>query len=150
MFGKNLDTLSASLPVPGTPMGPKGSATEDTWGSFMRAFELSQQNITNRGRLGPIWPLFELLKDKNEEHSKVIRKWLDPLVQRALKDKRRFEAMGVVNPIADKSFIQHLADSTNGRSVPKNVCSVSTRPLIRSCTYTRSVVKHAASVTGHG
>lgn len=116
LFGKNLDTLSASLPVPGTPIGPKGSATEDTWGSFMRAFESAQQNITNRGRLGSVWPLFELFRDKNEEHSTVIKEWLDPLVHRALEDKRRLEAMGAVNPIADKSFIQHLADSTNGKS----------------------------------
>ncbi|KAF8811334.1 cytochrome P450 monooxygenase CYP63 [Phlegmacium glaucopus] len=113
LFGKNLDTLSASLPVPGTAMGPKGSATQDTWGSFTRAFELAEQNVTNRGRLGSIWPLFELLKDKNEEHSKVIRAWLDPLVQDALEDKQRLEKMGVVSPIADKSFMQHLADSTN-------------------------------------
>ena len=96
-------------------MGPKGSATEDTWGSFMRAFELAQQNVTNRGRLGSIWPLFELLKDKNEEHSKVIREWLDPLVQHALADKRRSEEMGMARPIADKSFLQHLADSTDGK-----------------------------------
>ena len=100
-------------------MGPKGSATKDTWGSFTRAFELAQQNITDRARLGSIWPLFELFKDKNEEHSKVIRQWLDPLVQHALEDKRRLEKMGVVSPIADKSFMQHLADSTNGKSFPK-------------------------------
>ena len=94
-------------------MGPKGSATEDTWGSFMRSFELAQQNITNRGRLGSIWPLFELFKDKNEEHSKVIRHCMDPLVQRALAEKRMSE---VEKPIADKSFIQHLADSTDGKT----------------------------------
>lgn len=96
-------------------MGPKGSATEDTWGSFMRAFEFAQHNVTHRARLGPIWPLFELFKDKNQEHSKTIRQWLDPLVQHALADKRRLEEMGVASPIADKSFMQHLADSTNGK-----------------------------------
>ena len=115
LFGKTLDTLSASLPVPGTPMGPKGSATEDTWGSFISAFESAQQNITNRGRLGPIWPLFELFKDKNEEHSNVIRQWLSPLVQQALADKRTLEEMEVSSPMADKCFLQHLADSTNGK-----------------------------------
>jgi hypothetical protein len=116
LFGKTLGTLSASLPVPGTPMGPKGSATEDTWGSFMSAFESAQQNITNRGRIGPIWPLFELFKDKNEEHTKVTREWLDPLVQQALADKRTLEEMEVLRPIADKCFLQHLADSVNGKS----------------------------------
>ncbi|KAH9475034.1 Cytochrome P450 monooxygenase 75 [Psilocybe cubensis] len=85
LMGKNLDTLSASLPVAGkTAMGPKGSATEDHWGSFTRAFEMAQLNITHRGRLGAIWPLFELFKDKNEEHCKVIRAWMDPLTACAL------------------------------------------------------------------
>ena len=110
-------------------MGPKGSATEDTWGSFMSAFESAQQNITNRGRLGPmIWPLFELFKDKNEEHSKVIRQWLDPLVQQALADKRKLEEM-VSSPIADKCFLQHLADSTNGKSFLRKIVSVSMTDL---------------------
>ena len=97
-------------------MGPKGSATEDTWGSFMTAFESAQQIVTNRGRLGPIWPLFELFKDKNEEHSKVVKQWLDPLVKKALADKRRLEEMEMSSPIADKCFLQHLADSTNGKN----------------------------------
>ena len=96
-------------------MGPKGSATGDTWGSFMSAFESAQLNITKRGRLGPIWPLFELFKDKNEEHSNVIKQWLDPLVQRALAEKRRSEEMEVSSPIAEKNFLQHLADSTDGK-----------------------------------
>lgn len=120
-------------------MGPKGSATEDTWGSFMNAFESAQQNITNRGRLGPIWPLFELFKDKNEEHSKVIRQWLNPLVQQALADKRRLEEMEVLSPITDKCFLQHLADSTNGKSFSESVSvSMTDAPTssIRSCTYT--------------
>ncbi|KAF8962912.1 cytochrome P450 monooxygenase CYP63 [Flammula alnicola] len=114
LFGKNLETLSAALPVPGkASMGPKGSATEDTWGSFAQAFEMAQLNITNRGRLGSIWPLFELFKDKNEEHCQVIKHWLDPLVARALEHKRSMEKAGVASPIADKNFMQHLADSTD-------------------------------------
>jgi hypothetical protein len=142
--------LSASLPVPGTPIGPKGSATEDTWGSFMRAFESAQQNVTNRGRLGSIWPLFELFKDKNEEHSKIVKEWLDPLVQHALTNKRRLAEMEVARPIADKSFMQHLADSTDGKTFFGKYHSFDDRSLIRFCTYTRSVVKHAASGTRYG
>ncbi|KDR66926.1 hypothetical protein GALMADRAFT_258809 [Galerina marginata CBS 339.88] len=114
LFGKNLETLSAALPIPGkTQMGPKGSATEDAWGSFAKAFEMAQVNITARGRLGSIWPLFELFKDKNEEHCKAIKLWLDPLVRKALDDKRRLDQAGVSTPIADKNFMEHLAESTD-------------------------------------
>ncbi|KAF8151560.1 cytochrome P450 monooxygenase CYP63 [Crassisporium funariophilum] len=114
LFGKNLDTLSASLPVPGkAAMGPKGSTTEDTWGSFTQAFEMAQQNVTSRARLGAIWPLFEMFTDKNKEHCEVIHEWLDPLVKRAIDDKQRLERAGMESPIVDKNFMQHLADSTN-------------------------------------
>lgn len=115
LFGKNLDTLSASLPTPGAGMGPKGSATHDTWGSFARAFESAQQVITNRSRLGHFWPLFELSGDKNAPHVKVIHEWLNPLVDQALHDKAKEKQAGVCSPIADKTFLQHLTDSTDGR-----------------------------------
>lgn len=113
LFGNNLDTLSASLPIPGkTAMGPKGSATEGVWGSFAGAFEMVQQIITTRSRIGYLWPLFELFKDKTEPHVKIIQDWLDPLVKQALDHKLRTEQAGVTSPISDKTFMQHLADST--------------------------------------
>lgn len=114
LFGKNLDTLSGSLPIAGqTKMGPKGSATEDTWGSFAYAFEMAQVNITIRARLGSIWPLFELIKDRNKDACDVIRKWIDPLVQQALNDKRQMQEAGIEHKIEEKTFMQHLAETTN-------------------------------------
>lgn len=116
LFGKDMETLSASLPVPGeTAMGPKGSATEDTWGSFTRAFDMAQLNITNRGRIGSMWPLFELFKDQNEEHCTVVKQWLDPLVEQVLENKRIMRKAGITSSIAEKNFLQHLTDSTDGQ-----------------------------------
>ncbi len=115
LFGKNLEMLSASLPAAASAaLGAKGSATTDPFGSFAHAFESAQLNITARGRLGAIWPLFELFKDKNEAHSRVINRWVEPLVQRALDTKAAMETAGIASPIAEKNFIQHLADSTDG------------------------------------
>ncbi|KAM6499413.1 cytochrome P450 monooxygenase CYP63 [Amanita muscaria] len=113
LFGKNLETLSASLPIPGiTKMGPKGSATEDTWGSFVHAFEMSQQEITRRARIGYFWPLFEMFNDRNKVHAKQIQAWLDPLVELALKQKSTTARFGT-SPIVDQTFLQRLADSTD-------------------------------------
>lgn len=117
LFGENLDTLSASLPEPyRTPMGPKGSATQDTWGDFANAFDEAQMNVTKRARIGYLWPLLELFGDRNRPHAEVISEWLDPLVKKALEEKRRFSANGGGesghSPAADKTFLQHLADST--------------------------------------
>lgn len=121
LFGKNLDTLSGVLPIPGkTPMGPKGSATEDAWGSFMGAFEMAQQIVTTRARIGYLWPLFELFGDKTEPHVKIIQNWLDPLVKQALEDRSQAEKAGIANAIADKTFLQHLVDSTEGSFIYKS------------------------------
>ncbi|KAJ6602667.1 cytochrome P450 monooxygenase CYP63 [Mycena vulgaris] len=114
LFGTDLETLGGKLPVAGkTEMGPKGSATDDSWGAFAKAFEMAQQIITDRGRIGHLWPLFELFKDKNEDNAAVIRTWLDPLVRRAVDDKRVAQKAGIDSPVADKTFMQHLADSTD-------------------------------------
>lgn len=115
LFGRNLDTLSGDLPIPGvTPMGPKGSQTRDAWGSFTGAFEMTQQIITGRSRMGWVWPLFEMFGDRSTPYVKVIRNWLDPLVAQALRDHEATKRAGVNSPIADKTFLQHLVDSTNG------------------------------------
>ncbi|KAJ7661715.1 cytochrome P450 monooxygenase CYP63 [Mycena rosella] len=114
LFGTDLETLGGRLPVAGkTAMGPKGSATDDSWGAFAQAFEMAQQIVTDRGRIGHMWPLFELFKDKNEDNVNVIRTWLDPLVRRAVEDKRTAQKAGIESPVADKTFLQHLADSTD-------------------------------------
>ncbi|KAL0948004.1 hypothetical protein HGRIS_010626 [Hohenbuehelia grisea] len=113
LFGRNLDTLSATLPIPGkTAIGPKGSATHDSWGSFAQAFEQAQQIVTTRARIGYFWPLFELFEDKTSPHTAAIRRWLDPIVKEALKGKARSKAAGVTSPVGQKTFMQHLADST--------------------------------------
>ncbi|GAW02064.1 cytochrome P450 monooxygenase CYP63 [Lentinula edodes] len=114
LFGQNLDTLSATLPVAGkTKMGPKGSATEDPWGSFASAFEMAQQVITARSRVGYFWPLFELFRDKNAPNAEVVHRWLDPLVKSALSEKEKMEKAGICSPVTEKNFLQHLAESTD-------------------------------------
>ncbi|KDQ58030.1 hypothetical protein JAAARDRAFT_34843 [Jaapia argillacea MUCL 33604] len=114
LFGQNLDTLSGTLPTPGkASLGLKGSATHDEFGSFTQAFEACQQIITNRARIGYIWPLFELFGDKTAGPVKTIGRWLDPHVERAISDKIRMHKAGVQSSVSEKTFLQHLADSTN-------------------------------------
>ncbi|TDL23414.1 cytochrome P450 monooxygenase CYP63 [Rickenella mellea] len=113
LFGENLDTLSKPLPFPGrAKLGPKGSATEDDWGTFVNAFEEAQSLVTHRARLGVFWPLMELFRDKGTKPSNDIKEWLDPLVQRAVEEKEKMRASGVASHIEDKTFLEHLADST--------------------------------------
>lgn len=95
-------------------MGPKGSATHDAFGSFAQAFELAQCIVTQRARLGYFWPVAELKKNKMREAAKITKTWLDPLVQRAIDEKAKVRKEGVAPPLSDKTFIEHLAHSTEG------------------------------------
>lgn len=118
LFGKNLDTLSCKLPVAGATdnTGVKGTVTHDRWGSFAQAFDKCQEIATRRARLGKIWPAFELFKDQTDEPVKVIKDWLEPLVRDALDEKDRLQAMDIEPPVDQKSFLEHLASSTEGMS----------------------------------
>jgi len=119
LFGKNVDTLSGQLPVPGqTHMSAKGSAVEDEFGSFAQAFEAVQVNILKRSRRGYFWPVYELLaRDPQLAHMDVIKRWLDPLVDRVLENKSNMQKAGVKNPLDQSIFLEYLADNTEDRKV---------------------------------
>ncbi|KZT30241.1 cytochrome P450 monooxygenase CYP63 [Neolentinus lepideus HHB14362 ss-1] len=118
LFGENFDTLSGSRPEPGkATLGAKGSALDDDFGTFAQAFEECQQVITTRARLGYTWPLHELWEDKTLKPVQRVRKWLDPIVQRVLDDKARMRKAGILSPVGEKNFLQHLADSTDDPSL---------------------------------
>lgn len=114
LFGKNLDTLSGKLPKAGAACYGRGSSTNDAWGTFARAFEAVQQIITARAQTGIIWPVFELLDDKTTPHVDIIRQWVDPLVRQTLEHKAASKQAGIDGNLEDKTFLQHLADSTDG------------------------------------
>ena len=123
LFGNNLDTLSLSLPEPGKArMGPKGSATYDEFGSFTQAFEEAQCVITQRARLGYFWPVAELRTNKIRKASETTKKWLDPIVKRVLEEKAKAKRAGIEAPIAERTFLEHLAQSTEGMHLTSLIC----------------------------
>ncbi|OAX37739.1 cytochrome P450 monooxygenase CYP63 [Rhizopogon vinicolor AM-OR11-026] len=113
LFGENLDTLSKRLPAPSSgSQSDRGSATDDSWGTFAQAFEAAQRIITMRARTGSIWPVFELFEDKTAPHVEIIKRWLDPLVKKTLEHKAAAQKVGRWSTMEDKTFLEHLADST--------------------------------------
>lgn len=112
LFGRCLDTLHGTLPVAGrAKMGPKGTAIEDAFGSFARAFEDVQVQIARRTRIGKPWPLFELFTDKTAPSVAVIHDWLRPIVHEALAKKSAASAEKESGE--DSTFLSHLANSTD-------------------------------------
>ncbi|THH11129.1 hypothetical protein EW146_g8151 [Bondarzewia mesenterica] len=113
LFGKCLNTLEGALPIAGkAKTGPKGSAIDDEFGTFAWAFEDVQVKISTRTRIGKMWPIFELFKDKTTESNAVVQDWIKPLVEKALEEKDEDSKLGGRKD-EDKTFLSHLADSTN-------------------------------------
>lgn len=116
LFGERLDTLHGSLPVAGeAKLGTKGTATDDAFGAFVKAFEASQSIITTRAIRGYFWPIRELLRDEAEPHAEIISKFLEPIVQRALDRKKKMRQAGVTPSTEHDTFLDYLTDNTEGR-----------------------------------
>lgn len=79
-----------------------------------------QQIITVRARTGILWPVFELLDDKTTPYVDTIRRWVDPLVRQTLEEKAALKRAGIDGNLEEKTFLQHLADSTEG-SLPQSM-----------------------------
>ncbi|GJE99948.1 cytochrome P450 [Phanerochaete sordida] len=112
LFGKCLETLHGTLPVAGrAKMGPKGTASEDSFGTFAWAFEDVQMQISRRTRIGKPWPLFELFRDKTAPSVAIVQDWLRPIVREAL--ERKAAAAAGKDDGAEGTFLSHLTNSTD-------------------------------------
>ena len=116
LFGERLDTLHGSLPDPEkAAVGSKGSATDDSFGAFVNAFEASQQITTQRARRGYFWPIKELFHDEAVPHANVISDYLQPIVDRALAARNTMKRAGMRSSADQNTFLEYLADNTEGQ-----------------------------------
>jgi hypothetical protein len=99
-------------------MGPKGSALEGEFGSFATAFEGVQHVLSTRSRRRMAWKYFEIFRSASDVHMKVIREYIDPIVLKALQEKREYDSLGEeVKEEMTGSFLRYLAMSTEGQLV---------------------------------
>ncbi|KZS95288.1 cytochrome P450 [Sistotremastrum niveocremeum HHB9708] len=118
LFGTELNTLSHPLPIPGhSSLGPKGSTSPGSFGSFATSFEAAQQLCTRRSRLGVIWPLLEFFHDKSSKDVRVIKEFLDPLVEGALEVKRGREEKGLPLEREEGSFLEYMVAGTDDKKL---------------------------------
>jgi hypothetical protein len=89
-------------------MGPKGSASEGSFGSFASAFEELQYIVSTRIRRGMLWKYFEMFRNASDAPMKTVREYLDPIVLRAIEEKEKYKAE------ISGSFLHYLAMSTEG------------------------------------
>ncbi|KAF7289255.1 hypothetical protein MIND_01387100 [Mycena indigotica] len=128
LFGYDSRTLEAGLPYPYNSATGKASnqaldkehaAALAFAESIMRAQDLS----TRRSLLGSAWPLIEFWTNKVEEEMKVIRAFLDPILQVAIGDKKNGEYFNGDGLVKDRevqegeTLVQHLVNYTQDRTI---------------------------------
>ncbi|KAK0227029.1 cytochrome P450 monooxygenase pc-3 [Armillaria nabsnona] len=82
LFGKDVRSLSASLPYPfyaPLSLSDKESASDE----FARAFGEAQLETALRTRFAGYWPLFEFWTDRTKAKMITVRKFLDPILAEA-------------------------------------------------------------------
>lgn len=92
LFGHCVHSLKAGLPypfrvdpsfVPDAAEIPETRLAKD----FSAAFFEAQYVIGQRERLGPVWPLFEIFRDKAKEPMKTVNDFIEPIIADAIRKK---------------------------------------------------------------
>ncbi|KAI0729732.1 cytochrome P450 [Fomitopsis betulina] len=77
-------TVSNTLPR-GSTYHPVKAAVSTR--EFAEAFRAAEHVCSDRAWRGGLWPLFEMLENKNAKHVEIIERFLDPIVEDALRRK---------------------------------------------------------------
>lgn len=142
LFGSCVHSLNGKLPYPHN-LDPAYLTSLDSHQvadeKFPRAFLQAQEAISQRERLGAIWPLWEMFGDATKEPMGVVNAFIDPIIQEALRKKRTKDAeKGIFGGQSikleedahsaevedDATLLDHLVKFTSG---------VFTRPLLLWC-----------------
>jgi len=86
LLGFPIHSLHDPLPRPG--LDNESEYTDTPSNRFARAFLNAQISIANRGRLGVLWPIFEIFKEKTEDDMKTVRGFIEPIVQDAMQQRK--------------------------------------------------------------
>lgn len=115
MFGARLDTLGGALPSAATAkLGPRGTLPEDEFGTFANAFDNAQLIVVERLTNQLLWPLAEMFHDRNAPNGAAVRRFLAPVVEKALADKALRREKGVPLDMDEATLLEYLADNTDG------------------------------------
>ena len=120
LFGACVDSLKSELPYPHYAVGKNSQLASSGDNGFAHAFLHAQDRLAKRSAKRWIWPLFEIWKDATEEHMKVVRAFIEPIVEAALEKKKRVTTSGAEkkNSRVDEqdTLLDHLVNETSGMS----------------------------------
>lgn len=124
LFGRSVHSLETGLPYPenaDVPIYTKTSMENSKANLFAQGFLTSQEVISSRTRFGWVWPLNEIRRDDTKVPMRLVRNFLDPIVDDAIKKQK---SQSLTNVAAEKveevsegeSLLDHLVRLTSGKS----------------------------------
>jgi hypothetical protein len=120
LFGSCVDSLSSDLPYSHNVNTPesRGRVTKAA-DDFANAFAKAQYYISERECSGPVWPLYEIFKDKTDESMKIVNAYIDPIIKDAVDKQCKAAHHGMDNTEElgdDETLLDHLVKITSGES----------------------------------
>ncbi|KAF9007215.1 CYP63 cytochrome P450 monooxygenase-like protein [Cyathus striatus] len=120
LFGSCVHSLESTLPYPhNAPPYLNAQVHRSAADIFARAFLESQEIISTRERLGWIWPLWEITKDKTKEPMEIVNAYIEPIIKEAIRKKEEAMKEGIVREkriesevAEDETLLDHLVGIT--------------------------------------
>lgn len=125
LFGRCLHVLRAGLPYPHNAPASIAEADaarrrQDIGERFAQAFAEAQSVISERTRIGHIWPLWEFRRNRAEEPMKIVRAYVEPILEDVIKKNREKKLSSTkLSPVEedieeDETLLDHLVKLTDG------------------------------------
>ncbi|KAF7353448.1 Cytochrome P450 [Mycena sanguinolenta] len=128
LFGKDVRSLDAGLPYPHNVTTDAASVPAAHPSSvFATAFQEAQTITSLRSRFGEHWPLREFWVDELEKPMRIVREFLDPILEEAVARKRAtgqaIQEKDKTNELGDRqvqegeSLLDHLVNYTDDHTI---------------------------------
>ncbi|KLO12036.1 cytochrome P450 [Schizopora paradoxa] len=129
LLGSCVCSLGSGLPYPHNALPELHAQRAEKLGSddaaaFAEAFNRAQASAARRPRLGFLWPLWEILKDKTKEDMSIVDAYLGPILSGAYERKRQAAVhtcdKGIDEDINDdETLLQYLLKCTDDMKLIK-------------------------------
>jgi len=113
LFGISIDSISSPMHLPANHGISPVSANPVK--DFAKAFADTQMHVSFRSRVGPIWPLLEFSRDRTADDMKVLYAFVDPIVEKALQNKRTRSAVAADEK--EDTLLTHLVEQTDDATI---------------------------------
>jgi len=122
-FGHCVHSLNAGLPYPHNASDiPANILTpeEQVANNFSAAFLDVQTVVSQRERLGSLWPLWEIFENKTKKPMKIIDASVEPIVADAIAKKDDARHKEKVSEEGEGTLLDHLVQVTSDPKILKD------------------------------